>query len=348
MKTGEHHQVIVVGAGVGGLSCARALKSRGADVIVMERARGVGGRCATRRIEGQPVDHGVMFLHGSEPMFIDALKEVTVDSAKAWPIMVQGEGKPCQPRAFNPGEVRFSFEQGVNSFAKHLAQGVDVRLGCNVIDVQPDERGTRIRLESGQALTAKHLVLALAHSQTLHLLAGWPATHACKSAFSLLEMISAQACLTTIALYPRSTRAPEWDIFYPEDSAMLQLISHDSSKRRAPKWLALVMQARPAWSRAHLSTDVQQWSRLMFEEAARLAGEWIKRPQVVDTQSWRYARIDSDSELKRPLVLDTPSGGSIAFTGELFAPSGGVQAAYLAGRQLAERLAERLTERPME
>ena len=50
--------VVVVGAGVAGLQCARRLRDAGLQVVVLDKARGVGGRVATRRVDGQPVDHG--------------------------------------------------------------------------------------------------------------------------------------------------------------------------------------------------------------------------------------------------------------------------------------------------
>jgi predicted NAD/FAD-dependent oxidoreductase len=50
--------IAIVGACVSGLTLARALALRGRAPVIFERERGVGGRCATRRVEGQPVDHG--------------------------------------------------------------------------------------------------------------------------------------------------------------------------------------------------------------------------------------------------------------------------------------------------
>ena len=63
-------RTMVVGAGVAGLQCARALQRAGREVFLVERAQEVGGRCATRSFEGQPVDFGPMFLHGSDPGFL--------------------------------------------------------------------------------------------------------------------------------------------------------------------------------------------------------------------------------------------------------------------------------------
>lgn len=52
-------RVAVVGAGIGGLFCARTLTDYGVQVTVFDKSRGVGGRMATRRIrDGLLVDHG--------------------------------------------------------------------------------------------------------------------------------------------------------------------------------------------------------------------------------------------------------------------------------------------------
>ncbi|UCF32712.1 MAG: NAD(P)-binding protein, partial [Phycisphaerales bacterium] len=65
-------ETIVIGAGIAGLSCAQRLAQADVKSLVLDKGRGVGGRCATRRVEGQPVDHGVIFLHGSDPDFLAA------------------------------------------------------------------------------------------------------------------------------------------------------------------------------------------------------------------------------------------------------------------------------------
>ena len=64
--------VIIVGAAVSGLACAGALREAGLAPVILERARGVGGRCATHRLEGQRVDLGPAFLHGADKGFLAA------------------------------------------------------------------------------------------------------------------------------------------------------------------------------------------------------------------------------------------------------------------------------------
>lgn len=56
------HDVIVVGAGLAGLACARTLTAAGLDVTVLESSDGVGGRVRTDHVDGYLLDRGFQIL----------------------------------------------------------------------------------------------------------------------------------------------------------------------------------------------------------------------------------------------------------------------------------------------
>ncbi len=60
------HDVIVVGAGIAGLSAAHSLQTLGRDVLVLEARDRLGGRTHTVDIEGATVDLGGAWLHGPD------------------------------------------------------------------------------------------------------------------------------------------------------------------------------------------------------------------------------------------------------------------------------------------
>ena len=59
--------VIVIGAGMAGLSAARVLAEAGQRVLVLEATDRAGGRIRTVRQEGVPIELGAEFVHGKPP-----------------------------------------------------------------------------------------------------------------------------------------------------------------------------------------------------------------------------------------------------------------------------------------
>ncbi len=60
-------KVIVVGAGLAGLSCARRLHEAGRPVLVLEADERIGGRVKTDDVQGFQLDHGFQVLLTAYP-----------------------------------------------------------------------------------------------------------------------------------------------------------------------------------------------------------------------------------------------------------------------------------------
>ncbi len=67
--------VVVVGAGLAGLACARHLAAAGVDVVVVEAQDGVGGRTRSEVVDGVRVDRGFQLLNPAYPE-VQALLDV--------------------------------------------------------------------------------------------------------------------------------------------------------------------------------------------------------------------------------------------------------------------------------
>ncbi|WP_183093741.1 FAD-dependent oxidoreductase [Nocardioides stalactiti] len=59
--------VVIVGAGLAGLSCAQGLTSAGLDVVVLESAAHVGGRVSSDLVDGFVIDRGFQVLNTAYP-----------------------------------------------------------------------------------------------------------------------------------------------------------------------------------------------------------------------------------------------------------------------------------------
>ena len=60
-------EVVIVGAGLAGLTCARRLQAGGVDCLVLEAGDGIGGRVRTDQVEGFRLDRGFQVLLTAYP-----------------------------------------------------------------------------------------------------------------------------------------------------------------------------------------------------------------------------------------------------------------------------------------
>ncbi|HRY46368.1 MAG TPA: FAD-dependent oxidoreductase, partial [Thermoanaerobaculia bacterium] len=149
--------MLVVGAGAAGLAAARTLADRGLSPTVVDKARGVGGRIATRRLsDGLPYDHGA------------TLFEPVTDAFRRRLLSWEAEGLV---ERIGVGEETFRARGGATALARSLASGLDVRLGAKATALAHDGAAFRLDLEEGEPLRAGVVLLTPPVPQSLDLLA---------------------------------------------------------------------------------------------------------------------------------------------------------------------------------
>ena len=74
-KAKEKKNVVIIGAGIAGLSAAKTLKVNGYNPIILEAQNKVGGRIKTNRSLGFPLDEGTNWIHGPEGNPVTILAE---------------------------------------------------------------------------------------------------------------------------------------------------------------------------------------------------------------------------------------------------------------------------------
>ena len=138
--------VLIVGAGMAGLTAANELKNAGKDVMLIDKGRGVGGRCATRRIERATFDHGAQFM--------------TAKSSRLLAYMQEWHGKEVVIPWFtsSPGHIRWRGVPAMTGIPKYLAKDLDIKLRTRAVKVEKDTVGWIIQLENQETIGA-HCVL---------------------------------------------------------------------------------------------------------------------------------------------------------------------------------------------
>jgi hypothetical protein len=336
--------VLIIGAGLAGLSCARALADAGVRVRVLDRSTAVGGRCATKPPgpAAANVDFGPLFVHGDDPEFLAWVESTGVGLLPGWPFRVEGTGLPCQPQAFDPLQRRFAVPGGLRELPQALAPGLEITFGALVERLEWSEGSVTAVTASGR-YSARHGVVAVALEQARTLLGTLPeaASDVVRQTDALLSAFHSLPSLTVLAEYPAGVASPPWDVWYPERSASLLVVSNEASKRpvSAERGPSLVFQARPGWSAARMESQRDDWAAALLEDAAAHLGPWVKQPLAFRSHRWRFGRVGPADHLVRPLVLERNGSTSVwGVAGDVFDMDGGLQGAWRSGRALAARL----------
>lgn len=122
----------VIGAGLSGLAAARTLHAAGHEVVVVEKSRGVGGRIASRRVDGTVVDHGTPTIVAPPGSALRrAIDALPTDD------LVELGGDAV---AYRPGLTRL---------AKLMAEDVTVTLGVRIAALRHTSGGFELAGEQG-------------------------------------------------------------------------------------------------------------------------------------------------------------------------------------------------------
>lgn len=139
MNQSNPKRVAIVGAGLSGLVAARLLVEHGHSVRVFDKARGVGGRIATRRLESWgergrhiSIDHGAQYFTARDPEFVAVVRDWVESGIVAeWNgrIGVAHRGALTDS---DSGVVRWVGIPSMTAIPKRLAEGLDIALETRI------------------------------------------------------------------------------------------------------------------------------------------------------------------------------------------------------------------------
>lgn len=294
--TKQTTDVLVIGAGMAGLSAARELQRAGHRVCVVDKGRGVGGRLATRRIDGATFDHGAQFITTRDPRFAAMLEQGRLNGAVAeW----------CRGFAGGvDGHVRWRGKPGMSAVAKQLALELDLHLEIEAAALRRAGDQWQVETTTGHRFTAGAVVLTPPVPQSLTLLdnSGMVLPPEMRSRLVAIEY---ERCLAVMAVLNGPSRIPPPGGLAPADGPVAWMA--DNQLKGISEEPAVTIHATPAFSLQHWDGDRQESGRALLDAAAAWLGAGIRTFQV---HGWRYSkpmRVGQESCLvvshSPPLVL---------------------------------------------
>ncbi len=315
----------IVGAGICGLMAARELTARGHRVALWDKARGVGGRMATRRIESAVFDHGAQFFTARSPEFSALLDEfMAADAAREW-----FRGFPSEEVEKSERHPRFCGVGGMTDVPKFLSRGLDIHLGKAVSCVT--RQCGKWQITAGATYEVDSLILTPPVPQSLALLdAGdFQLPDDIRSA---LECISYEPCWAVLVQLDGPSCVPFSGARQLENGP-ISWIADNYQKGISPRPGAITIHARGDWSRAHFDDTPEAVIAFLLHEAHDYLGANVIAAQA---HRWRFAKPEVLHDA--PCLWAQDSG--LVFAGDAFGGSK-VEGAVLSGLAAARCLNER-------
>ena len=310
--------VIVVGAGLAGLSAAGTLRDAGHSVTVFDKGRGPGGRMATRRIGAATFDHGAQFFTAREAEFSGLVAQWRrLGLVAEW----------CRGFTDPPdGHPRYMVHGGMNALAKHIAVGLDVRCSSLVFGVHRTPSGWSVQLDDDSAHSADALVMTCPMAQTFSIVlsadivlpeALWRTDY--DRTIALLAVLDREGAVPA----PGGVQGAEGFTFIGDN--------HAKGISAVP---AITFHADPQWSAAHWDEPADETHRMLLEAAA----PWLGGAAVIDSQvkRWRFA---TPRAIWPEPCWRADDAAPLVVAGDAFAGPR-VEGAVLSGRAAARSLLE--------
>ncbi len=266
-------RVAIIGAGISGLSCARALQSAGVEVVIFEKSRSYGGRCGSRTFEGAVVDHGAQYFTVRSEAFRRELDSVIPGDwlALANPV-IDEHGQPVAS-----GTDRCYVRGGNREFGRALAARLDVRMTTPIEKIVPNSPGWEIGGENFAAVVS---------------CAPWPQT--ARLLDGAAEENPFAPCLTALFAYRGEPTGRAGHVYAVSDhsGADLAWVACENRKTgRVPSGLTVfVVQASVAFSSQFCEADAADWGDRLQDQ---LETSWeLDRAayQARFLHRWRFAR----------------------------------------------------------
>lgn len=286
-------KVVVIGAGMAGLTAAHRL-SAVAEVIVLDKGRGVGGRLATRRNGEATFDHGAQFLTTHSDEFAQIVNRWVNDGV----VTPWFRGRIGPDGVTDPdGHTRFRGVISMNAIAKALSVGLDVRTASLVSALRNDGTSWTVVMNDGTELFADGMVVTSPVPQTLALFDNGNVALSAADAVALAS-IDYDPCLALMAMLDGPSGLPEPGAVDPVDGPIDWMA--DNQLKGISAVPAVTIHASAEFSRAQWDATDEEIADALVR-AAQLDSVVI--PGSVQIQRWRYAR-PSIEHPERFLLLD--------------------------------------------
>jgi predicted NAD/FAD-dependent oxidoreductase len=312
------------------MSAGRDLARSGHEIVVFDKARGVGGRMPTRRHETGTFDHGAQYLTARSESFRDQVRDWCERGLAArWEARIvrlaRGRVDPeAEPTPRYVGVPKMSV------LARDLGRDLEIHCNEHVVRIERRESGWSLETRAEAAFDGFDAVLlATPAAQTLPLL---PKADGLAPLRDRIERVVVDPCQAVLATFARPLPV-DFEAAFIVDSP-LGWVARNNSKPGRPADENWVLHGTPEWSRTHVETAPGEVARALVASLEELLDRPLPETRYRGSHRWLYARTRVSGWAE--CVWNANSG--IGLCGDWLLGNR-IEDAFLSGRALAREIA---------
>lgn len=324
--------IAIIGAGIAGLSAARALNLAGYSVKLFDKSRGSGGRMSSKRSEAGALDLGAQYFTARDRHFVEEVKRWQVNGWVAeWePHLYNHKDGHLTP---SPDEqTRWVGTPRMSSITRGLLEQSTAEFSCRITDLIQGKNHWYLQDTEGKDHGPfSHVIVATPAPQAVPLLASAPKL---ASAAASVKMEPTWA----VALAFEAALKTPMEGCFVQDSPLDWLARNRSKPGRDTSPDTWVLHATSTWSKQNLDLPKHAVIEQLHGAFAELMHFPTPAPIFSLAHRWLYARPASAHDWGA--LADADLG--LYACGD-WCMSGRVEGAWLSGQEAARRLIEYLT-----
>ncbi|MGB5168591.1 MAG: FAD-dependent oxidoreductase [Acidimicrobiia bacterium] len=317
--------VLIIGAGMAGITSGRVLDAAGFDVLLIDKGRAVGGRMATRRIGEATFDHGAQHISVRTAGFAREMEALMRQgTADVW---YRSESVRHPERGT---ENRYAGVGGMRRIPEALAEGLSVTTGVRVNRLSINTNGVTAIAGNAPVATADAVILTPPLPQTLELLAASDVTGG--SEVDSLAGVEYDAILAVMASLDAPAMTVEGHRAFSSGPIGWMADNQQKGVSAVP---ALTIHSSPEFARTHLDSDPDRWMAELL-----VAARPFHQSSVVHAAAhrWRFAQPQATIDVGA-VTIDAPA--PVVLAGEVFAGAR-VEGAHTSGKAAAQLIMDRV------
>ncbi len=276
-------KVAVIGAGLAGLTCARALRRAGFFVEVFEQDRIIGGRMGTARLGLETFDHGAQYVTGRTTEFRAFLEEVAgLGYAARWTPRAQLNG------AEGAGQMLpwYVGTPGMAAIVRPLTESIRIHTGRKAHTIGRLEKGWQIWFEDESTVGPFSAIAVAVPAPEARLLLG-----RIDQLSDPLARVRMAPCWALMVRLDEKIM-PDQDVFSDMSEVIRWIARNNTKPGRNNRGESIVVHASPVWSRETEDMEPEAIAEELWSEVSNALSLPPVRPVRMTAHLWRHGLVD--------------------------------------------------------